>query len=164
MDEKQEPKYHFIVSPHPDDEIIGCYEIINNPDNIISIMYTADVENARREEAKKLREHKENVHVQMFQQSIPPTMLSGNNIKFYFPDPANEIHPEHRAWGMYGEGLARAGHDVIFYTTIMNVPYIHEVNNLSKEVLLNDVYPSQKSLWEYEKKFVLFEGRCKWLF
>ena len=127
-------------------------------------MYTADVENRRREEALELREHMENIKLQTFQVSIPPPTLSDPNVTFYFPDPVNEIHPEHRAWGMYGEGLARAGHDVIFYTTIMNVPYIHEVTDKNKETLLNTIYPSQKSLWEYEKKYVLFEGRCKWIF
>ena len=162
--EKEPNHHHFIVAPHPDDEIIGCYEIINNPANSIIVMYTADVENKRREEAIKIRDYRKNVSLQLFQQTIPPPSLSDPNITFYFPDPVNEIHPEHRAWGVYGEGLARSGKDVIFYTTTMNVPYIHEVTEALKEDLLNAVYPSQKSLWEYEKKYVLFEGRCKWLF
>ena len=165
VDKEKEPvKHHFIIAPHPDDEIIGCYEIINNPANSIAIMYPGDIEQRRREEAMNLREHRENVSIQIFQQSIPQPMLSDPNITFYFPDPVNEIHPDHRAWGFVGEGMARQGHDVIFYSTIMNVPYIHEVADEYKEALLNFVYPSQKSLWEYEKKFILFEGRCKWLF
>lgn len=163
-EEKEPTKQHYIVAPHPDDELIGCFEVINDPANTIAVMYPTDIENTRREEALKLREHKTNVNLQIFQASIPPTVLSDANVTFYFPDPANEIHPEHRAWGMYGEGLARSGKDVIFYTTIMNVPYIHEVQSKYKEALLNTVYPSQKDLWRYEKKYVLFEGRCKWIF
>jgi hypothetical protein len=63
------------------------------------------------------------------------------------------------------EQIARAGFDVVFYSTIMNVPYIHEVKDPQlKETLINRVYPSQKDLWKYEKKFILFEGRCKWIF
>lgn len=155
---------HFIIAPHPDDEVIGCYEIINNKENSVVVMYSGDVDAKRREEALKLRKERENVIAQLFQNSIPPTVLTDPNITFYFPDPVNEIHPIHRAWGMVGEGMARDRKDVIFYTTLMNVPYIHEVTQPFKEDLLNTVYPSQKTLWEYEKKFILFEGRCKWVF
>jgi len=164
VQEKEPVKHHFIIAPHPDDEIIGCYEIINNPANSIAIMYPGEVEQRRKEEALKLREHRGNVSIQMFQLSIPPPMLTDPNITFYFPDPIYEVHPEHRAWGFVGEGMARGGYDVVFYSTLMNTPYIHEADNEYKETLLDLVYPSQKSLWKYEKKFILFEGRCKWLF
>ena len=45
---------HFIIAPHPDDEIIGCYEIINNKDNSVVIMYSGDTPQYRREEAASL--------------------------------------------------------------------------------------------------------------
>ena len=163
-DEKGPTQHHFIIAPHPDDEIIGCYEIINNPDNSIAIMYPGEIEQIRQEEALSLRKHRENVSVQMFQNSIPLPILTEPNITFYFPEPVNEIHPDHRAWGFVGEGMARQGKDVIFYSTLMNVPYIHDVKDSGKEELLDLIYPSQKSLWKYEKKFILFEGRCKWMF
>jgi hypothetical protein len=56
------------------------------------------------------------------------------------------------------------GLEVIFYSTNMLAPYIHEVKEPDKkEEILTKVYPSQRSLWEFEKKYVIFEGRVKWL-
>ena len=112
----------------------------------------------------KLREEIENVKTQLFLNTIPSSLLNYNTV-YYFPDPISEVHPLHRQYGNMGEAMARSGYDVIFYTTLMNVPYIHEVkDSKGKEELLNKVYPTQKSLWEYEKKFILFEGRIKWIF
>ena len=154
-----------IVAPHPDDEIIGCYEVLADITNTsIIIIYSGETEAQRRNETVQLRKFCPNVKVQLFQNSIPPSFLNKQNI-FYFSDPIHEIHPLHRHWGSIGEGLARSKENVIFYSTIMNVPWIHEVRDKDlKEKLLNDVYPSEKSLWEYEKKFILFEARYKWIF
>ncbi|MFW9877020.1 MAG: hypothetical protein ACFFG0_28345 [Candidatus Thorarchaeota archaeon] len=157
-------KNSIIIAPHPDDEIIGCFEILNKQNQSITIIYGADTYGKRREETVKVREVFPSVKHQVFHNSVPTSYLA-NDATFYFPDPVNEIHPSHRGWGSIGEGLARSGYDVVFYTTIMNVPYIHEVNDpIKKETLLSRCYTSQKTLWDYEKKYVLFEGRCKWIF
>ena len=151
-----------IIAPHPDDEIIGCHEILQLPKNPI-IIYSGDIDANRRESVLKLKEHV-NCKLQLFQKSVPQTFLSKDHT-FYFPDPYFETHPKHREWGFMGETMARNGFNVIFYTTNMNAPYIHEVKNPeAKEKLLNDVYPDQKDLWKYEKKYVLFEGYNKWIF
>jgi len=152
-----------IIAPHPDDEIIGCYEIITNKELSSAVIYSDKTNGKRREEAITVREYT-NIKLQMFQQSIPPSLLKSTNT-FYFPDPIYEIHPMHRQWGLIGESMARGGFNVIFYTTTMTAPYIHEIDEPEKkEELLNKVYKSQSDLWKYEKKYVLFEGRCKWLF
>jgi len=154
---------HVIVAPHPDDEIIGCYEILRR-ERDIAIIYSADSDSNRREEAMKLKDCIEGIKIQMFQNSIPTSMINNSN-KFYFPDPIYENHPKHREMGMTGELYARSGLDVVFYSTIMNAPYIHEVNDrIGKEDLLNQVYPSQSDMWKYERKYILFEGYCKWVF
>jgi hypothetical protein len=152
---------NLIVSPHPDDEIIGCSEVLKEGSIII---YDGDTLAARREEAMRLKD--EIPTVQLFLRNIPSNLLN-KEMTYYFPDPIHETHPLHRHWGMLGEGLARGKYDVVFYSVIMNVPYIHELSETDmkrKEELLDKIYPSQKSLWEREKKYILFEGRCKWMF
>ena len=150
-----------IIAPHPDDEIIGCSQILEKTKPII--IYDGDTPPDRREEVKKLKEHTE-VKIQLFQKSIPPNFLSKDCV-LYIPDPYFETHPLHRRWGAIGEQVAREGHNVVFYTTNMNAPYIHEVSNpAGKESLLNTVYDSQRDLWRYEKKYILFEGYVQWLF
>jgi len=150
-----------IIAPHPDDEIIGCYKYLTQTNPII--IYDGDTDAKRREETQKLRDHAQ-IKIQMFQKSIPPNFLNKDTV-LYFPDPTYEIHPLHRKWGFIGEEIARQGFNVIFYNTNMNAPYIHEVNNSkAKEALLNTIYQSQKSLWQYDHKFFLFEGYNQWLF
>lgn len=154
-----------IIAPHPDDEIIGVYEELKNKENRITIIYGSETEQNRRDEAVKLREHITNIKAQFFQTTIPQPFLQKTNT-FFFPDPYFEVHPYHRQWGFMGEQLARQGFDVIFYSVIMNAPYIHSLGDeaKNKEELLNKIYPSQSDLWKYDKKYVLFEGRCKWIF
>jgi hypothetical protein len=153
-----------IVAPHPDDEIIGAYEVLNEANNKITVFYSSDTNLKRREETLNLRKHFTSVKAQLFQTTIPQPFLQKSN-KFFFPDPSYEIHPHHRQWGFLGEQLARQGFDVTFYSTIMNAPYIHEVEfPLLKKEALDEVYPSQKSLWEFDHKYFIFEGKCKWMF
>jgi hypothetical protein len=149
-----------IIAPHPDDEVIGCFSKLK--ENSI-IIYDGDTEPKRREEALKLREYYPHCK-QLFLKSIPSKFLDKINM-ILIPDPVYETHPLHRRWGALGEQLARDGQFVIFYNTTMTAPYIHEINDLKvKERVLSFVYPSQRSLWEYDKKYILFEGYCRWIF
>jgi hypothetical protein len=162
MEEKELKRDVIIAAPHPDDEIIGCYEILTSGIKPI-IIYSGDMDADRRETVLKLKEHVD-CKLQLFLMTIPQTFLDMNNI-FYLPDPIYETHPKHREWGFLGENLARNGFDVIFYNTTMNAPYIHECKDPEKKKeLLDKVYPDQKSLWEYDHKYFLFEGYCKWIF
>jgi len=151
-----------IVAPHPDDEIIGCYEILKGEKKPI-IIYGGETDPDRREEVKTLQKLF-GINIQLFQMSMPPNLLQKENT-FYYPDPSSEVHPLHRAYGFQGESMARAGLNVIFYTTIMNTPYIHEVEDpKDKKMFLESCYQSQSDLWKYDHKYFLFEGRTKWMF
>ena len=161
LSQMEEPKKEIIiVAPHCDDEIIGCWEILQKEKPII--IYSGDTDNKRRTEALKLKEHTD-IKAQLFQMTIPASFLN-KNTTIYVTDPIYENHPLHRLCGSMGESFLRSGLDVIFYNTTMTAPYIHEVQEPDKkEELLNKVYPSQKDLWKYEKKYILFEGYNKWI-
>jgi len=152
---------HVIISPHGDDEIIGCFEILNDLKNRIEIIYGHhDLE------AKRFCYEKNNIIRYYIYEDfhIPDEILNPNNI-YYFPDPTSEIHPDHVTWGAYGERLLRLyKFNVVFYSINMMTRYIKEVKNPSKKLeLLNKYYPSKESLWKYDHKYFLFEGRCKWM-
>jgi len=163
MENQNEKKSEIIIiSPHFDDEIIGNYSILTNPLIKPIIIYMQDDEE-RKQEALKLKTYIDNIQVQLFQKSIPNMFLNPNNI-LYFPDHTYETHPEHRKWGAVGEDYLRQGLNVVFYSVIMNAPYIHDLKDCKqKRHLLEKVYPSQKNMWKYDNKYFLFEGHCKWI-
>ena len=162
-EEKEPASDLVIVAPHPDDEIIGAYKYLIEPKARPVIIYSAELDAKRKESVLKLKENVD-CKLQLFQMSMPAPFLQLSN-RFLFPDPVYELHPTHRAWGFMGEQMARNGFDVTFYSTNMNSPYIHEVENpQEKRELLEKVYPDQKSLWDFDHKYFLFEGYCKWVF
>jgi len=154
-----------IIAPHCDDEIIGTFETLISPSKKI-IIYSEKMEfdHNRKDYALELDQFVSGISEQVFSDKVPNEFLS-NDFIYYVPDPYFEIHPDHRYWGSLFEKYARDGLDVIFYSTIMNAPYIHEVKEPEKKLhLLNCVYPDQRDLWLYDHKYFLFEGYTKWIF
>ena len=154
-----------IVAPHADDDLIGNFEVLTNPAaKSIILVYSTVMNNERMEETARMKEFLgDRLKATFYSKEIPIQLITPWNTIFV-PDFLYEVHPEHKRVGYIGDSLFRKGLDVIFYTTNMNAPYVHEIKNPDeKEKALNDIYPSQSSLWKYEKKYVLFEGRCKFL-
>lgn len=153
---------YIIIAPHPDDEIIGCYEVLKNFRPVI--IYTSrDIPNERREYALKIKKFFD-IKAQFFLSTIPSNFLDPTNT-FFFPHPIYESHFEHRLQGMVGEQLLRGGNkNIYFYSTEMNVPFKFECKNAAdKKTMLNTCYPDQASMWEYEHKYFLFSGYDKWI-
>jgi len=151
-----------IIAPHPDDEIIGCYEVLKNHNPVI--IYTArDIPNERREYALKIKKFF-NIKAQFFLSTIPSNFLDPSNT-FFFPHPIYESHFEHRLQGMVGEQLMRGGNkNIYFYLTEMNAPFKFECKDAAdKKTMLNSCYPDQAAMWEYEHKYFLFSGYDKWV-
>lgn len=161
--ELKQAKDIVIISPHYDDEVIGCFEIITNEKLKTTILYSSQ-DSSRRNEAAVLREYTNIKNQVVSPQTLPPNLID-RNIIYLIPDPHFEIHPLHRQWGNIGESMVRNRLNVIFYTTSMNTPYIREVEEPEKKKeILNRVYPSQADLWKFDHKYFLWEGYCKWVF
>jgi len=156
-----------IISPHCDDEIIGCFEVLAKS-KWSSIWYVEKVEKSREDDALQISDVLNVNSMDFFRGNYDRLRKRIKSLKertrYYFPDPYFETHPAHRAIGAIGEEFLRKGFNVLFYSVNMEAPYIREVKNSGdKERCLNYLYYSERSLWETEKKFILFEGTCKWI-
>ena len=145
-----------IIAPHADDEIIGCHSILDSMKNI-TVLFPTIFGLHQAEVSKEFG----NFETGLFKSDLEVKTEE----TYFFPDPYFELHPAHRRLGAIGEKWAREGYDVVFYSTNMNAPYIHEVENWSlKKHILDVCYPDKADLWKYDHKYFLFEGHCKWIF
>lgn len=151
-------KRYVIIAPHGDDELIGCYELFERG-LVKSVLYQDPRD---KEEAIHLADAFD-IDVFLFEDFNFTHKGSYGEI-YLFPDPTYEIHPQHRILGHLGEELLRGGREVIFYSTNMLTPYIHEVQiPEKKKQLLDTFYPRKANLWEFDHKYYLFEGYTKWI-
>lgn len=150
-----------IFAPHADDEIIGCFELLEA--QVVKQVVFGTHEAMAECVSSKCNKHYGFTTTTVFLADLTK-FKEYKNDTLVFPDPTTELHPEHRAWGALGERLAREGFDVIFYTTNMNAPYMRESKDpVAKKEALNTYYPEKKTLWRYEHKYFLFEGHIKWI-
>jgi len=150
-------KKYVIIAPHADDEIIGCHELL----------YSGMVETVLFSDEEDLFDALRSIDNFGFSAKLIENWnfsLHSANMIYLFPDPVYETHPDHRGLGFIGEALLRTGQEVIFYTTNMLAPYIHEVSQPhTKRNCLDNLYPTKKDLWKYEHKYFLFEGYTQWI-
>lgn len=159
-------KRHVIIAPHADDEIIGCHAVLAARE-VATVAFPLKNKGALKEsiitQALFLFEAK---LFSTFESVIDlATQAKGKNGYIFFPDPVNELHPDHRIIGGLGERLIKEQKfdNVIFYTTNMNAPYMEEAIQMEeKREALDRCYPRKKSLWEYDYKYFLFEGYTTW--
>ena len=146
-----------IVAPHGDDEIIGCYRILQNKNiEVIHILYGDNLSYI-----PQALSSCQNIE---FKQANDLEKFKRIDMPFFFPDPIFETHPDHRFWGSKGEELVRNGENVYFYSVNMLAPYIYEVLDPNKKrEFLEKCYPEKQDLWRFDHKYFLFEGYCKWI-
>lgn len=146
-------KPYVIFAPHPDDEIIGCWRLLQ--DGFVShVYYFSELTAERRLEALTVSRNF----------GFIPIFVQNGSHKDALKVPSDSIilvpsvydkHPDHAKVRSFGKTFDNV---VEFYSTDMN----HKFDVLSfsdrylKEKALKEYYPSQSKLFENEKYF-LFE-------
>jgi hypothetical protein len=155
---------HLIIAPHPDDEIIGCFNLLLHAKyKKVAVYYPFCIgDEPGIERAAKRFSFSVIRTLETFQELIEQDR---NQTHLYAPDVYFETHPEHRKWGFWAEQQYRRRlvSTLTFYSTIMRAPYIFEVSvpRLKKDAL-DKCYPEKQSLWDSDHRYFLFEGMCQW--
>lgn len=142
------------ISCHADDEIIGCFRLLR--DNKIKEIIYVDVTDKRRlfEIAKLSKDL--NIPYKILTPKLLMEFIQQNEDEIYLVPSNLDVHPTHRKCHGITIGYKRG-----LYTTNMNTEYTIELSPVDmkqKKEWLNKYYPSQKSLWENDWKYFLFEG------
>ena len=146
---------NIIIAPHADDELIGCFTKIwaNEIHEVIYVETTDE----REVEAHKFCDYF-NIRGRFLHGDIWRLLDLPPRYTYYIPSP-EDGHPLHSLvyYLMFHEYK-----NLVVYSTQMKDYFVREVNDpLHKKSLLDKYYPSQKSLWEFDHKYFLFEGYAK---
>ncbi|MEM5866361.1 MAG: hypothetical protein QXG39_00375 [Candidatus Aenigmatarchaeota archaeon] len=145
-----------VLSPHTDDAVIGCWELIKNG-KVRAIIYC----NTEKEEVKELEKFCEDYGIQLF---ILPDKNDLNFVKKTLDDfpehilllpSSNDFHPIHKFYSSWQYCFDRCG----FYSVDMNVDWIRKINSFeNKKKVLDRYFKTKKDLWKNNAKYYLFEG------
>lgn len=166
---------HIIVAPHPDDELIGCCEILVNAEKV-KIFLPPGTSALRREESETMlktltKNQKASVQKAIWVADILQVRWGhhGSTIEtmvFWFPDPNYEMHPDHKIFTpAVAEKITAncAGRKVLFglYSINMTAPYLHKLSEVmsSHKMVLADSYVSQRGYFKVHNDSFFFEGR-----
>jgi hypothetical protein len=144
-------KYN-IIAPHPDDEIIGCFQLLEKCffNKIIYLPINDDLRETEVEKYCRIFGWDYEILDDKYD------LLKLNKDETYFVPSLLDHHPDHKFVNIIMSDFKRG-----FYTTDMNTEFVKTLSKNEQEmkkILLNTYYPSQKSLWENDYKYFLFEG------
>jgi hypothetical protein len=136
-----------IVAPHIDDEMIGCWSVMNRPDIDLTVNYVYELFDTRKEDAAIA------AHMFGFRSvwgELPLDHARSGYDEVYVPS-RRDWHEDHqrvnrryRHWATH------------FYSVDMgNGVLLRDCEN--KRIALNTCYPSQRKLWTNNDKYWLFE-------
>lgn len=142
-------KPNVILAPHVDDELIGCFRILEEK-TVSDVYYFYDLTNERKEEALYCAsKYGFNAHF-LWMNDIPVDKT------VYVPN-IHDTHPHHKTVNYISRSLPNKKR---YYSVDMNVPF-DVLNTNDQEIKLNellDTFPSQKKLILKDEKYSLFES------
>lgn len=145
-----------IVAPHVDDELIGCYSVLQDKNIEIDIIWCFDLTAERRMEAIRMaKEFSITPHfIEYFRETAIISVIENNNFDRVYVPSIRDWHPEHKLVNR----LTRL-HATHFYSVDMvNGKVLSENDRRNKLSQLNTYFPSQKTLWENNGLYYLFES------
>jgi hypothetical protein len=145
-----------IVVPHPDDELIGCFTLFQK--GLVRKVYYILSDLKRRANAKIMgRNLGFSAEFLTFDEFYRKELVLKPDEICLVPD-LGDRHPLHKAINI----IAKTKNCPIgYYTTDMNTSYTRELtkeNQKLKREMLDKYYSAEKSLWENDWKYFLFEG------
>jgi hypothetical protein len=144
-----------IIAPHIDDELIGCWSLFDNPENEISVVYLYELTNTRILEALSLIKYpfKAKIeNVEFGEQNVEKLFDKNLTQQVYIPS-RKDSHLDHKTVNAHYRKIA-----TFFYSVDMQGGKFLQEKAQEKLAVLNAIYPSQKSLWENNAKYYLFEN------
>jgi hypothetical protein len=143
-----------IWAPHPDDEIIGTYGVLSNPN--VTVYYQSEFNS----DPGIVRA------AAMFGFKTSYLNIEHRSWDVVYAPSDFDFHPLHQRISHQAQAMFRDGciNRLIFYTTTMMVPFVFEEPNPElKRAALNYCYPEKRSLWEYDHRYFLFCGHWELL-
>lgn len=146
---------NILIAPHPDDELIGCYSLIEK--GLIDTVLYIDPSPSRFALAQLTGVELGFTPGYLEFKQLCDYLEKNPSHTYLVPD-IKDGHLLHKAINC----VARlSGCHLGYYSTEMNTGYVKELSaEMKKEKLLalNKFYPDQSSLWKYDWKYWLFEG------
>jgi hypothetical protein len=144
-----------IVAPHIDDEMIGCWSVLNRKDIDLSVLYMHELTERRIEEAlcaafkfdfTALFNNDDGANVRAVAKYLSANCYS----EVYVPS-RRDWHPAHQAVNRQWRHQATHFYSVDMAHGVL-LPDAHQ-----KRAYLDECYPSQANLWTKDDKYWLFE-------